>query len=238
MVRLRRFGPALALAVAVRAASPAAAFADEPAKEAKPAIVDRVIGRWRVAEGGRPGKARPIFARQLAFEARIEAMAGGEPPTVTLIDRHVRAALARHVTESLLAELPLEPAPSPAQIGEQAAGARRVLVARVGGEQRLMAALERERLSTDELDAILRRTARASLYLDRMVAPQIEPTDLELRQIHAAGQTPFSKERFVDVAEELKRWVMSQRLAETLDAFYQRARARVTITWARPRPRP
>lgn len=203
--------------------------------EAAPTLVDRIIGRWRVVEGGKSGKARPIFARELAFEARLEAMAGGEAPTAPITEPQVRAALARHVTEALLAELPLDPAPSPAQVGEQASRARRFLVSRVGGEERLRVALEAERLSTDELDALLRRTARASLYLDRMVAPQVDPTDLELRQLHAAGQTPFSKQPFPEVSSELRRWVVAQRLAEALDAFYQRARSRVVITWATAR---
>lgn len=203
------------------------------AQEAKPSLVDRVIGRWRVALGGKPGKSRPIFARELAFEARLEALAAGESPSSPLTEPQIRAALARHVTESLLAELPLDPTPSPGKVGEQASRARRFLIARVGGEERLRAALEVERFSTDELDALLRRTARASLYLDRMVAPQVDPTDIELREMHASGQTPFSKQRFADVAPELRRWVVAQRLAEALETFYQRARARVVITWAK-----
>ncbi len=216
----------IGVAALTASASPASARAEGAS------LVDRVMGRWQVVEAGKPGKARPIFARELAFEARLEAMAAGDAPTGALTEPQVRAALARHVTESLLAELPLDPAPSPAKVGEQAARARRVLVARVGGEERLRAALERERLSTDELDAMLRRTARASLYLDRMVAPQVDPTELELRQLHATGQTPFSKARFEDIAAELRRWVVAQRLAEAVDAFYQRARSRVIITWA------
>lgn len=202
---------------------------------AAPSLVDRVIGRWRVVEGGKPGKARPIFARELALEARLEAMAAGEAPTAPITEPQVRAALARHVTEALLAELPLDPAPTPAQVGEQATRARRFLLTRVGGEERLRAALDIERISTDELDALLRRTARASLYLDRMVAPQVDPTDLELRQLHASGQTPFSKQPFAEVSGELRRWVVAQRLSEALDAFYQRARSRVVITWASAR---
>ncbi len=202
------------------------------AQEERASLVDRVIGRWRVVEGGKPGKARPIFARELAFEARLEALASGEGPTGPLTEPQLRAALARHVTESLLAELPLDPPPSPAQVGEQASRARRFLLTRIGGEERLRAALEIERISTDELDALLRRTARASLYLDRMVAPQVDPTEIELRQMHATGQTPFSEQRFQDVAGELRRWVVAQRLAEALEEFYQRARSRVVITWA------
>ena len=224
---------ALALALFL---SPAVAWAQDAAPSAsqKPSLVDRVIGRWRLASGGKQGKSRPIFARELAFEARLEALAAGESPSAPLTEPQIRAALARHVTESLLAELPMDPTPSPSKVGEQASRARRFLIARVGGEDRLRSALEIERFSTDELDALLRRTARASLYLDRMVAPQVDPTDVELREMHASGQTPFTKQRFADIAPELRRWVVAQRLAEALETFYQRARARVVITWAKP----
>ena len=230
MVRRARGWARLALAAVVLglAGSPSVASAQPEAAT----LIDRVIGRWRVVEGGKPGKSRPIFARELAFEARLEAMASGEGPVGAITEPQVRAALARHVTESLLAELPLDPAPSPTKVGEQASRARRFLLARVGGEDRLKAAMDAERFSTDELDALLRRTARASLYLDRMVATQVDPTELELRQLHGSGQTPFSKQPFANVAGDLRRWVVAQRLAEALEAFYQRARSRVVITWA------
>ena len=92
-----------------------------------------------------------------------------------------------------------------------------------------------ERLDTEEVDAILRRTARASLYLDRMVAPVLVPTDLELRELHAAGKTPYSDRRFVDVVDKLRRLLLSQRMAGALEEFWQRARSRIVITWVKSR---
>lgn len=207
----------------------------EPADQAKPVLVDRVVARWRMVEADSRGTGHLIFAREIAFQARLEGMALGDGHRDKIADRHIRAALARHVTESLLEELPLEPAATPAQVAERAAKARLALEARVGGADRLEAAREQERISTDELDAMLRRTARASLYLDRMIAPLLEPTDIELRELHAAGKTPFTSERFVDVIEKLRRWVLAQRMAQAIDDFWQRARSRIVITWVQKR---
>lgn len=209
------------------------ARADEPA--ARPVIVDRVIARWRTVDQDSASVGHLVFARELAFEARIEAMALGDGPDVKLTDRHIRAALTRHVTESLLEELPLDPPATPAEIGERAERARTALEARVGSAARLESARVLERLDTDEVDAILRRTARASLYLDRMVAPVLVPTDLELRELHASGKTPYSDRRFVDVVDKLRRLLLSQRMAAALEDFWQRARSRIVINWVKSR---
>ncbi|MFO0549352.1 MAG: hypothetical protein U0271_13250 [Polyangiaceae bacterium] len=217
----------LGLASLIASVLPAEARADS-----RPVVLDRVIARWRTVEENKSGEGHLIFARELAFEARLEAMALGDRPDARLVDRHIRAALARHVTESLLELLPLEPTPPPQEVADRAELARKGLIARVGGEERLMKAQVLERFSDDEVDAMLRRTARASLYLDRMVAPLVVPTDFELREMHASGQTPFTSQRFADCIDKLRRWVIGQRLAATLDDFWQRTRSRIVITWA------
>jgi hypothetical protein len=222
---------ATALLVAQLVVHGGAARADDRGAGAKPILIDKVIARWRTVEQDSRGSGRVVFARELAFEARIEAMALGDAPDVKLADRHIRAALARHVTESLLEELALDPPATPGEIAERAKKARRALEARVGGEARLAAAREQERISLDELDSLLRRTARASLYLDRRVAPLLEPSDIELRDLHASGKTPFSGERFADVVDKLRRFVLAQRMSAAVDDFWQRARARIVITW-------
>jgi len=230
VVSARSVATSLVLMVAC-ALSTSAAEADESA--ARPVIVDRVIARWRTVDQDSASVGHLVFARELAFEARVEAMALGDAPDVTLTDRHIRSALTRHVTESLLEELPLDPPATPSEIGERAEKARAALEARVGGPSRLDAARLRERLDVDEVDAILRRTARASLYLDRMVAPLLTPSDHELRELHAAGKTPYSDRRFVDVVDKLRRLTLSQRMAAALDDFWQRARSRIVITWSK-----
>lgn len=223
---------ALSLAcVTVALALTPVAQAEEEAPR-KVALVDRVIAKWRTTGEGQATHA--IFARELAFEARLEAMALDDAPDALLTDRHLRAALARHVTESLLEGLPLDPVATPADIAERAEQARRALEVRVGGADRLEAARKLERIGPDELDAMMRRTARASLYLDRMIAPLVEPSDLELRELHASGKSPYSDQRFADVVDKLRRWVVAQRVSAALDDFWQRSRSRIVIQWIKP----
>jgi hypothetical protein len=61
------------------------------------------------------------------------------------------------------------------------------------------------------------------------------PTDLELRELHASGKTPYSDRRFVDVVDKLRRLLLSQRMAAALEEFWQRARSRIVITWVKSR---
>ncbi|NUQ79882.1 MAG: hypothetical protein HUU21_40795, partial [Polyangiaceae bacterium] len=99
----------------------------------------------------------------------------------------------------------------------------------------LAAAAEAEGLGPLELDAILLRQARASLYLDRMIAPMLEPSELELRVLLRTQTTPFRDQPFDVVAPALRRWYIGQRLSQALDAYYQNARSRVTVVMIRRR---
>jgi hypothetical protein len=202
-------------------------------------LVDRVVAKWRLVEQATDRRApeRLIFARVLSFEARVEAMASGEPPDTKIVDRHVRLALSRHVTEELLENLPIDPAPTPSDIAKRAEAGRQALLVRVGSAERLEAAMELERIDENDLGALLRRSARASFYLERMVAPLVEPTELELRELHAAGQTPFADEPFERKVESIRRWVVAQRLAAAVDDFWQQARSRLVIQWLKRDPK-
>lgn len=199
------------------------------------ALVDRVVVRWYAPETGGVGKPQFVFARELSFEARLEALADPDPDQPTYRDRHVRAALDRHVAETLLASLTTVPEPTIAEIAQRAEDARKVLEQRIGGgdpsvgHDRLLDAASAEGMSSDELDGLLRRQAKASLYLDRMVAPMLDPTELELLALHRSGQTPFSNRPFDEVKERMRRWYVAVRLAQALETYYQNARSRVTI---------
>jgi hypothetical protein len=225
--------PALLAAALLGAAMPA--LGDEPAAASPraPVMLDRVVVRWYAPETG--GAIRPqfVFERELAFEARIEALADPDPDAGAYSDRHVRAALDRRIAETLLASLPITPPPRPEEIASRAESARSALEQRVRGRPRLIAAAAAEGISSDELDALLRRQARASLYLDRMVAPMLEPSEFELRAVLRSGTTPFKDQKYEDVAPALKRWYVGQRLAQALDAYYQNARSRVSISLLR-----
>jgi hypothetical protein len=235
-VRRSRLLP-LALAAALLAAAPALAQeAAAPERTPRaPALLDRVVVRWYAPETGGVNRPQFIFERELAFEARLESLGDPDAEPGVYRDRHVRAALDRHIAETLLASLPIAPAPAPAEVAARAEAARSALEQRVRGRPRLIDAAAREGIGSDELDALLRRQARASLYLDRMVAPMLEPSEFELRVALRSGATPFKDQAYDAVAPALRRWYVSQRLAQALDAYYQNARSRVSISLLRAR---
>jgi hypothetical protein len=109
--------------------------------------------------------------------------------------------------------------------------ARKLLIDRVGGEDALLEAQHAEGISAAELSNILRRQARASLYLDRMVAPMLRPSDAELEAIQRSAPAALQNEAFMRVRPLLLRWYVSRRLGSAMSSFFQEARSRVTITF-------
>lgn len=217
----------LAITVALSSAS-SIAQAQEPTVQLE--RIDRAVVRWHARATGGVATPQFITARELAFEARLEALAEGyrqEPP---YNEKHVRAAMQRHITETILAELPAAPPATPKQVGSYAEAARVLIEKRVGGRQVLNDAASAEGLDSSDLNALLRRRARASWYLDKMVAPMLKPTDLDLREVHSRGETPFSDRSFEETKEPLRNWYISTRLAKALDRYYRNIRARVDVT--------
>jgi hypothetical protein len=198
---------------------------------AAPVTIDRAVVRFDAPETGGISHPQFVFERELAFEARIEALADSDRAErkSAYLDRHIRSALERHIAEELLSHLPMDPEPEQSEIARRVLAARAVLEQRVGGAADLATAAGAEGLDTAEVDRLVLREARASLYLDRMVAPMLEPSEAELREVHRATSNPFRSQRFDDVAEPLRRWFVGQRLEAALGAFYQNARARVHI---------
>jgi hypothetical protein len=228
---MRTIGPMAAVLAALALATPGAR-ADTPAAE-RNTILDRVVVRWQAPETGGPSKPQFIFERELAFEARLEALADPDPEPGPYHERHVRAALERHIAETLLASLPILKQPEPRAIAALAEVARGILEQRVHGRPKLIAAAAAEGLGSDELDALLRRQARATVYLDQMVVPMLEPGELELRDLLRSGATPFKDQPFEAVKDDLSRWYVGQRLAQAVEAYFQNARSRVMISVAR-----
>lgn len=218
----------LAFGLALLCLAKPAMTADKPAAVMVERI-DRVVVRWHSRATGGVAKPQFITARELAFEARIEALTEGRRLDVPYTDKHVRAALQRHITESILAKLPVDPAPTPKEVGGYAEVARLIIEQQVGGRGKLNKAAASEDVESAELNAMLRRRARASWYLDKMVAPMLKPSDIDLREVHRRGETPFTKLRFRDVEERLRNWYISTHLAAALDRYYRTIRSRVTI---------
>jgi hypothetical protein len=228
---------ALAFAAATASAGPKAPGPPRPdAQQPGPRLVDRVVVRWHAPETGGIAKPQFVFERELAFEAELEALADPDPETASYRERHVRAALDRHIAETLLASLAIVPAPTDKDLVTRAAQARAILDQRVHGREHVEEAAAREGIGADEIDLILARQARASLYLDRMVAPMLEPSEVELRELWKAGSTPFKELRYDDARPLIVRWLTGQRIARAIDAYYQNARSRVVLAIARKAP--
>lgn len=194
-----------------------------------PIAVDHVVARWSSPATGGTDKPQFVLARELAFEARIEAMAAGLGPHDRFGDKHLRAALERHITETMLASLPIDPAPTPRQVAESAEAARLILEQRIEGRRRLHEAANEEGIVAEELNSMLRRRARASLYLDRMVAPMLEPTEADLREVHQSGESPFTDQPFDQVAPQLRRWLVATQLSSALGQYFRNARNRIEL---------
>ena len=199
---------------------------------AEPIIVERAIARFWAPDTGGVRSPHFIYERVLSFEARLEALSdsiqdtGAEPYR----DRHLTAALERHVAETVLSSLHIDPEPTEAELLGQMQAARARLIERLGGEEVLSRAASAEGIGARDLLEILRRQARASLYLDRMVAPMLDPSTAELRTLHRTRHNPFRDLPFESVEPGLRRWYIAQRLAAAVQGFYQNARSRITMT--------
>lgn len=202
------------------------------AAEGRGVLVDRALARFWAPDTGGVQSPHFVYERVLRFEARLEALAdsnrsaGGEPYRA----RHVNDALERHIAETLLSSLRIDPEPDEAALIRQMQAARVRLVERVGGEEPLARAAHAEGLGARDLLQMLRRQARASLYLDRMVATMLDPSDAELRTLHRTRQNPFRELPFERIEPGLRRWYVAQRLAAAVQSFYQNARSRITFT--------
>jgi hypothetical protein len=199
---------------------------------ATPITVDRAVVSFVTRDTGGVAAPRFVFERQLAFEARLEALAEGEvhegdPPYRA---RHLRAALDRHIAETVLESLPINPRPNETEIRARIDQARLALIERVGGLVPLREAAAAEGMGDWELGRLLRRQAIASLYLDRMVAPMLDPSDAELRQVLLTQRTPFAGRSFTESAAALRRWYVGTRLQAALASFYDGLRSRLSLT--------
>lgn len=194
--------------------------------------IDRVVARFTAPEIGGVSAPRFVFERELAFEARLEALSDGgfevsarEP----YHERHAHAALERHMAETLLEGQEIAPEPTRAELDGRVRAARLSLEQQVGGAQALTLAMAAEGIEPGELYRLLWRRARASLYLDRMVASMLTPGDAELLIVHRTMATPFSAQPYEQIAPQLRRWYIAQRLNTAVRAFYESARARITL---------
>ncbi|MDX2052513.1 MAG: hypothetical protein SFV15_08990 [Polyangiaceae bacterium] len=194
--------------------------------------LDRAVVRFTAPEIGGVASPEFIFERELSFEARIEALEDpgfevhlGQPYR----ERHIVVAMERHIAETLLARLPIDPEPTALELAQQTKAARVQLVQALGGPGALASAELAEGISAAEVARLLRRRARASLYLHRMVAPMLEPERSELLSAHRSAPEPLRNQPFEQVKEAVRRWYIGRRLAASASAFFQNARSRLQV---------
>jgi hypothetical protein len=194
-------------------------------------LIDRAVVRFTAPEGG--GRARPyfIYERELSFEARLAALADAahRSKKVPFRRHHLQGALERHIAETLLAALPMDPEPSEKMLLEQLNAARTMIVEQVGGEEAFFAAARKEGLGRLEQSRYFRRRARASLYLHVMVTPMLQPSALELRRAHRSGEGPLASLPYAEAEPALRRWYVARSLKAAVTTYFQNARARVQL---------
>jgi len=193
--------------------------------------LDRAVVRFSAPETGGAAGPRFVFERVLGFEARLAALAdpGHQPArNGAYTEHHLRAALERHIAETLLASLRIDPAPSNQTIEAQMRLAESMLTAEVGGPEALRLAARAELIDTQELRRLYRRRALASLYLHQMVAPMLTLNDSELRELYT--KTPLASEPFDEVKPALRRMYVSRALAEAVTTSFQNAPSRLRVT--------
>ena len=193
-------------------------------------MVDRVAVRFYAPETGGSARPRFITERMLAFEAPLEAM-GEESLGVSAgyQERHLRAALDQHVAEEVLSSLGIEGGKESVDLPQIADDARAELEQRIGGAAMLRAAAEAEGIDSTEVDAMLRRHARAAVYIDRNISPLLTPDDEQLREVYRTSAHPFRSKKYDDVKVPLRRWFIAERLKAALASFLQTARTRIKV---------
>jgi hypothetical protein len=180
---------------------------------------------------------RFVYARELAFEARLQALADpAHRGDVPYRERHVQSALEQHIAETLLSSQRIEPAPTERELAAQIDLGRAMLAERAHGVQALERARRAEGLEEREVRALLRRQALASLYLDRMVSPMLKPSQAELLNVHRSVESPFRGRPFAEIKDALQRWYTASRLSQAVQAYYRNARSRLKVQILEPLP--
>lgn len=201
-------------------------------------FIDRVAVRFFAPETGGPEHPRFVLERTLAFEARLEVMAGSASGIGDgYQERDVRSALDHDVAEQVLATLgqkliedsPADKRPPQAEIDSVARLINEAEIERLGGRPRLLAAAAAEQLDPSEVDTLLARGAFAAWYLDRMVTPLLHPSDEQLREVYRTTAHPFRGKPFEAAHDALARWFVIDRVRVAESAFLQAARSHLQL---------
>ncbi len=193
-------------------------------------VIDRAYARFFAPETGGFRKPQFVGERNLAFQARLMAIADMGTLDAKVLDRHVRAALDVHVAEVLLSNLPLEKQPELGELVAVQTAMRTEFIRRAGGEESLAKIAAHEGLTKDEVEDLIGRQLRAAYYIDHAVAPILRPTEDRLREVFRTSAHPYRGAKYDDVRTALLQWYLVERLRVAEVSFYQSARGRVELT--------
>jgi hypothetical protein len=236
-VRSRGLGAAAAMGLfAIDTTSAVATTLVAPAIAAAPAkVVDRVVARFSDPESGQAtGAVRFVMMRELILDAWLVAYERAAPGTtpVGFDDKHLRVALERHVIEEVLSER-LGDTVSSTVIAKRADEARTALGLVVGTgriEEALVAASGgAPGGGVVELASILRRRARAEIYLEMAISQPVEVSEADLRAAFAKPPVALVGKTFDEAAPALRVFLRSSRLREASQGYYQAVRGRLKL---------
>ncbi|CAN5549100.1 hypothetical protein BH09MYX1_BH09MYX1_64530 [soil metagenome] len=134
----------------------------------------------------------------------------------------------------MLAKLPLEREPDVPALDKVAELLRQATRERVGGATAFDRASAIEGLAPDEVQAVMRRRARAAMYVDRVIGSVLAPSEEQIREVYRTTAHPYRAKRFDDCREELTRWIVLERVRAAESTFLQGARSRVTVVYTAP----
>lgn len=198
-------------------------------------VAERTVARFQDPEASDASMAqRFVFERELLIEAWLVAYerAPLSAAPTAYDDKSLRAALDRHLIDEVLATRPLPPKHE-ARVLAATLVARKVIEDSVGGAERLNAALTgafgRKVTAPEvaELDIIVRRRARAEIWLEVAVAPPIEPTLVELAAFHPKTPELIAKAPFD--AERVRPHARAARLREFANTYLQLIRSKLQL---------
>lgn len=199
---------------------------------AAPIVADRAVARFSDPEASdQQASLRFVMMRELIIEAWLVAYERAPTGIPVIDDKSLRIALERHVIEAVLGTRALSPVVE-ARVPKAMVDVKLSLELSVGGEGRLHDALVRATGSdtggADELGAILRRRARAELYLEVATGQAYEPNEAELHAAHTKLPM-FSKIPYDEVARPLRAYLRTQRLREGAQAYHQAVRSKLRL---------
>jgi hypothetical protein len=207
------------------------------------ANVDRVVLRYYAPETGGAARPRFITERMLAFETRLEAMSEDNRNVASNYpERYVRAAVARHVTEEILAALLVERDTDPPDLVALTQDARAAWIDRVGGLNAFDQAMVAESIDDSEVTTMLRRQMRAAYYIDRTFTRFLHPSEDELREVFRTSLHPYRNLAFDEAEKPLARWLLQEKLRVAEAAYLQSATTRIKMVFlnddaSTPQPR-